>query len=157
MKDKVVRKWHVEKLIKLIRKLDIDVVRHSNKDSRMCKSNPWFAFQKIDIGTKDLPWLVLASLSHELGHCLSVNSGKNKVDVTTYMIYCWDGKLSKKNKLRVLAEERQCWRLGYKFLRDNGLPINYMMLRARPILIGNSFEEDGIQQIALPIPFHYKL
>lgn len=140
-KMKVVKQIHCKKAIALIRKqYDISVWR--DRTTYNAKSSCWWPSQQsITIGTKETPpFLFLAKMAHELGHCLSVRRtgkyGKGScVDMKTYLLYIFRASLTKKQKTAVLAEERIAWRLGFKFLRDNGLPVNDMMLRARRLYL----------------------
>jgi hypothetical protein len=132
-----VRKDHYRKAIRLIKGLDIAVIAHSKRSALDSSANCWHVpSQSINIGTKDHAELVLLSVVHELGHCLSVRRG-SKTDRLTYLLYLGNAKLTKKQRDSILKEERECFRLGLKFARDSKLPVTDWMLYARRVMVNS--------------------
>lgn len=96
----------------------------------------WRDIQSIHIGTNAQPYYILCALAHELGHCLSVRMGSHTTRATLIR-YNMHIRLSKKQKRGLHSEERRAWRLGFKFLKDSGLPITAQMKRARRNLLNS--------------------
>jgi hypothetical protein len=137
-----VRSRDYKKAIKLItEKYDIPVLTDGRKDCLSASSFCWNeSNQRIMSGTKGPPFLVLMAIAHELGHCLSVRRG-SKSSFALQLKYNFNAKLSKKEKKAILAEEYAAWRLGFKFLRDNKLPVTDRMHWAKRILMGTHFKK----------------
>lgn len=113
-------KYHIK--VRFIRKI-------SSRSSARCwnPKNQW-----VTIGIRDPAWLVLITLAHEIGHCLSVRSGKQAVTAAEYLMYRF-GYV--KDADRILKEERRAWDYGFRFLKSNGIRITKKFLWARDLLL----------------------
>jgi hypothetical protein len=126
---------HIDQMLSLIRKdgVSVKLIQASPLDS---KSYPYNFYPSIILGTKGMKHLILLALCHEYGHVLSVRSGKC-LKRSTAMFYAMNIIRSKKDGKAILAEERRAFRLGFKVLRDNGIPIDEDMQYARDVLIAS--------------------
>ena len=92
MFDTYIRYRDLQRVIKLIRKdyPDIKLRTDAKRNDQKNSSDPWRPErQEISAGTSrdNPPWLSVVGLAHELGHCISVRSGKNHVTMGEYMVY----------------------------------------------------------------------
>ena len=122
-------------MLSLIRKdgITVKLIQSPPLDS---KSHPYNFYPSIILGTKGMKHLILLALCHEYGHILSVRSGKG-LPRSTAMFYAMNIVRSKRDGKAILAEERRAFRLGFKLLRDDGIPIDEDMRYARDVLIAS--------------------
>jgi hypothetical protein len=124
-------KRHYEKLLSITKNVYGVKVKERKDLWLISSSNCWAGNQSIELGIYAECWYeLIAVLAHELGHCLSVRSGK-AISMATYMIYIHEVPLSKREAKLILEEERRAWRLGFKVLRDNDIEVDGRMLKFR--------------------------
>ncbi len=114
---------------------DVDIVVESRREALACESRPWHVgFQRVIVGMRGHPELLLACIAHELGHCLSVQRGSHTKS-STYMLYrLCPAALGKRELKGVMAEENTAWELGFAFFKEHDLPVTKWMKRARKVL-----------------------
>lgn len=115
---------------------DIEIIEFKNKDALSSGSSSTFFGRKINIGLKDNWEIIIACLSHEFGHCLlSIN--KQSIKKSIYTLYRMGVVSSEKNAKKIISEEREAWRLGFKFLKQNKIKPNDYLKNIRKILINH--------------------
>lgn len=129
------RKSHLEKLVSIIKKDYKIKIKKMKTDCLSSKSHPWMiGHQEISIGFKDDNFLVIGSIAHEFGHCLSVLKKQN-IPFDIYWMYKFHYLKDDNHAKQILKEERNAWRLGFKFLKDMGIPVDDRLLNMRKVLI----------------------
>jgi hypothetical protein len=138
----VITEKHWRDAISIIRSttdIDVKICRSEYKSS----SKPWIIpMQSMSIGTKGYEHhLILCAVAHEYGHLLSVRRG-SPANMGIYFVYnAMPHCLTNRQKEMIAAEETTAWRLGFKFLKDNNLPVDSDMRYARKILLGGLKEQ----------------
>ena len=129
-------KRHYDKLAKLITDADVRITEKPNKHFyEESWSNCFFLHgQTITLGTKSPWWITIATLAHEFGHCLSVREGGG-CSQGDMMNYRFGVIVNHTHAKRLIEEERRAWRFGFKFMRDNSIPVDAKMINARRVLV----------------------
>lgn len=124
-------------LDRLIRRIEADSISVQT-DGRCSflrsKASGHFVLPSIFLGTRGCPYLVLIALAHEYGHCLSIRSGRG-LSFHTGMFFGLGFIENEQAAQAIIQEEKDAWRLGFCFLRRNGVIITPKMKRARKILL----------------------
>lgn len=88
---------------------------------------PWLSRSRIHLGTNAKPWAVLLVAAHEYGHCLSVRAGTRVDSFLNFRGRLNASNITAEERALLIEEERRAFRLGFAWLRANGLPVTEEM------------------------------
>lgn len=135
MNARYVRRRDWKKAVSLVQDMDIDVHLDGRKVFSGSSSFPTF-MQSIDLATKNDASIILAVLAHELGHCLIARREKNVAHAMfLHILYNLRGTMTKRQARALADEERLAWKIGFAWLRNNGLPVTERMEYVRRVMI----------------------